>query len=125
MWNLSIPYAFKYYIDCIVQPGYVFRYDEAGHAVPMVHGKKMLCVTSRGGDYSRNSPMYLYDFQEPYLRSIFGFMGITDIQFISAQPMDIAPHLRATAVTAAVAEAESLAGSPAWTQHRLPMDIAE
>jgi FMN-dependent NADH-azoreductase len=69
--------------------------------------------------------MYSYDFQEPYLRSIFGFIGITDIQFISAQPMDIAPELRATAVAAAVAEAESLGGSPAWTQHRLAMDTAE
>ena len=115
MWNFGIPYALKYYIDCIVQPGYVFRYDEVGHVVPMVHGKRMLCVTSRGGDYSPSSPMYAYDFQEPYLTSIFGFIGITDIQFISAQPMDIAPDLRETAVAAAIAEAESLAGSLAWT----------
>jgi FMN-dependent NADH-azoreductase len=115
MWNLGVPYALKYYIDCIVQPGYVFRYDELGHVVPMVHGKRMLCVTSRGGDYSPSSPMHSYDFQEPYLRSIFAFIGITDIRFISAQPMDIAPDLRETAVAAAIAEAESLAGSPAWT----------
>ena len=30
MWNLSIPYALKYYIDAIVQPGYCFSYDEQG-----------------------------------------------------------------------------------------------
>jgi FMN-dependent NADH-azoreductase len=114
MWNFGIPYVLKYYIDCIVQPGYVFRYDEAGRVVPMVHGKRMLCVTSRGGDYSPGGPLHAYDFQEPYLRSIFGFIGISDIHFISAQPMDVTPGLRATAVATAIAEAESLAGSPVW-----------
>ena len=124
MWNLSIPYALKYYIDCIVQPGYLFRYDEAGHVVPMVNGKRMLCVTSRGGDYSPDSPMHPYDFQEPYLRSIFGFVGVTDLQFISAQPMDVAPYLRETALAAAVAQVEILAGSPGWAQQRVLADPA-
>jgi FMN-dependent NADH-azoreductase len=122
MWNLGIPYALKYYIDCIVQPGYLFRYDEAGHVVPMVNGKRMLCVTSRGGDYSTNSPMHSYDFQEPYLRSIFGFVGVTDLQFISAQPMDVAPDLRETALAAAVAQVEILAGSPGWAEQRVLAD---
>ena len=109
MWNLSIPYALKYYIDCLVQPGYTFGYNEAG-AYPMVLGKQMVVVTSRGGDYSPSSPMQGYDFQEPYLRAIFGFIGITDIRFINAQPMDVTPELRAGALTAAYAEAERAAG---------------
>jgi FMN-dependent NADH-azoreductase len=109
MWNLSIPYALKYYIDCLVQPGYLFRYDEAGHVVPLVHGKKMICVTSRGGDYSPASPMRAYDFQEPYLRAIFGLTGITDIDFINAEPMDVTADLRELAISAAVAAAEKLA----------------
>jgi FMN-dependent NADH-azoreductase len=114
MWNFSIPYALKYYIDCIVQPGYLFRYNEMGQVVPMVSGKRMVCVTSHGGDYSAGSPMQQYNFHEPYLRTIFGFVGVTDVEFISAQPMDITPDLREAAITAAVERAAALAGSSAW-----------
>jgi len=120
MWNFSIPYALKYYIDCIVQPGYVFRYDEDGRVVPLVLGKRMVCITSRGGDYSATGPLHRYDFQEPYLRAIFGFIGITDVSFITAQPMDVTPALREAAVEAATSQAISLATATAtdwaaWT----------
>ena len=110
MWNLSIPYALKYYIDCIVQPGYLFRFGESGYPEPLVHGKRMVCVTARGSDYSANSPIHALDFQEPYLRSIFGFVGITDIDFVRVQPTDI-PGLREAAVAAALSEAHSLAAT--------------
>ena len=114
MWNLSIPYALKYYIDSIVQPGYLYKYNEQGQPVGLVHGKKMICLTSRGGDYSAKSPFHAYDFQEPYLRAIFGFVGITDIHFINAQPMDITPELREAAIAVAIEEARSLATNSAW-----------
>lgn len=114
MWNFSIPYALKYYIDCIVQPGYMYKYNEMGQAVPLVLGKKMVCITSRGGDYSMGSPFHTYDFQEPYLRAIFGFIGITDMHFINAQPMDITPALRQIASAAAIKEASSLAANSDW-----------
>ena len=114
MWNFSIPYALKYYIDCIVQPGYVFRYNEIGQAVPMVHGKKMIVVSSRGGDYSPGSPMNTFDYQEPYLRAIFGFIGVTDIEFITAQPMDITPEIREKALGVAIDHAKMLASRPDW-----------
>src|SRR5829696_2416343 len=114
MWNFSIPYALKYYIDCIVQPGYLYRYDEQGRPVPLVLGKRMVCITSRGGDYSATSPLHSYDFQEPYLRAIFGFIGITDVSFINAQPMDVSPALREAAVEAAMSQAVSLATATDW-----------
>lgn len=114
MWNLSIPYALKYYIDCILQPGYVFRYDETGRAVPLVLGKKMVISSTRGGDYSAGGPMHAYDFQEPYLRAIFGFIGITDVEFVSAQPMDVSPELRDAALTAAIERARGLAAGADW-----------
>jgi FMN-dependent NADH-azoreductase len=114
MWNLSIPYALKYYIDCIVQPGYLFRYDATGQVVPLVLGKKMLCVSARGGDYSAGSYLHAYDFQQPYLRAIFGFVGITDIEFIDIQPTDVTPDLRDAAVTAALAQATASAASAGW-----------
>ena len=115
MWNFGIPYALKYYIDCIVQPGYVFTYNDEGRAVPLVLGKRMVCITSRGGDYSATSPLHSYDFQEPYLRAIFGFIGITDVDFINAQPMDITPALREAAAEAAMTRAVRLATTTDWT----------
>ncbi len=120
MWNFGIPYALKYYIDCIVQPGYVFGFNEVGMPVPMVLGKKMVCVTARGGDYSPSSPMHAYDFHEPYLRSIFGFIGITDLQFISLQPTDIS-SLREAAFASAMGQARSLASSADWSPSSVPV----
>jgi FMN-dependent NADH-azoreductase len=114
MWNFSIPYALKYYIDSIVQPGYLFTYNEQRQPVGLVHGKRMICVTSRGADYSDKSPFHAYDFQESYLRAIFGFVGIRDMHFINAQPVDITPHLREVAIAAAIEEARSLASNSEW-----------
>ena len=87
MWNFSIPYVLKYYIDIIVQPKYLFRYTDNGPE-GLAKNKKMVLITSRGGDYSAASPFHAYDYQEPYLRAIFNLVGITDITFINAQPMD-------------------------------------
>lgn len=87
MWNFGIPYLLKQYLDIIVQPKYLFRYTDKGPE-GLLKDKKMLIVTSRGGDYSEGSPSRAYDLQEPYLRTVLGFVGLTDITFINAQPMD-------------------------------------
>lgn len=91
MWNFGIPYALKHYIDIIVQPKYLFRYTEKG-VEGLVKGRKMVVIASRGGDYTSEA-MRMYDTQEPYLRTIFGFVGINDITFIIAQPMNMGPEL--------------------------------
>ncbi|MEV6598741.1 NAD(P)H-dependent oxidoreductase [Actinoplanes sp. NPDC051346] len=109
MWNFSIPYALKYYIDAIVQPGYLFAYDDSGVPSGLCGGKKLVCVTSRGGDYSLGGPMNAYDMQEPYLRTIFGFVGITDIEFVNVQPMDMGPARREAAILDGVSAARRLA----------------
>jgi FMN-dependent NADH-azoreductase len=122
MWNFGIPYVLKYYIDCIVQPGYVFRFNEGGMVVPMVTGKSMVCVTARGGDYSPGSPLNPYDFQQPYLRAIFGFIGIADIHFINLQPTDVTTR-RETARASALAQAHALAAS--WSAPPALSDVIE
>lgn len=114
MWNFSIPYALKYYIDAIVQPGYMFRYNELGQAEGLVTNKKMICITSRGGDYSPESPFHVFDFQEPYLRAIFGFIGISDMTFINANTMDITPHIRQQSIDRAMTEVRQLVASINW-----------
>jgi FMN-dependent NADH-azoreductase len=87
MWNFSIPYKLKQYIDIIVQPKYLFRYTQDGGVEGLIKGKRMAVVASRGGDYT-TVPMSAMDYQEPYLRAVFGFCGLTEIDFVVAQPMD-------------------------------------
>jgi FMN-dependent NADH-azoreductase len=92
MWNFSIPYTLKHYIDVIVQPKYLFRYTASG-VEGLAKNKKMVVAASRGGDYSPGSTARASDLQEPYLRTIFGFVGIADISFLIAQPMNMGPEL--------------------------------
>jgi FMN-dependent NADH-azoreductase len=69
----------------------------------------MIVVTSRGGDYSEN-PAKNFDQQEPYLRTAFGFVGISDLNFIHAQPMDAAgPDVREQKIQAAIQKIKELA----------------
>ncbi len=85
MWNFNIPYRPKQYIDVIVQPGLTFSYSaEKGYA-GLVTGKPLLLVLARGGNYGPGNPSETYDFQETYLRGIFGFIGFTDIKTIYVQ----------------------------------------
>ena len=112
MWNFGLPHQLKHWIDCIVQPGYTFSF-EGGYPSPLVHGTSMVCITSRGSDYSPSGPMGAYDIQEPYLRAIFGFIGVTDSEFVHAQPLDH-PVLREQAHADAMEAVEKLASAPRW-----------
>jgi FMN-dependent NADH-azoreductase len=113
MWNFSIPYALKYYIDAILQPGYLFRYLPDGTPEGLVKNRKMIVVTSRGGDYS-TPYMKPFDFVEPYLRTIFGFCGLTDVTFFNAQPMDVSPDLRKHAQRSTIEAVRAYVASGAW-----------
>ena len=106
MWNFSIPYTLKQYIDIIVQPNYLFRYTKTG--VEGLAKGKMAIITSRGGDYTTPQTRSA-DFQEPYLRLIFGFIGITDITFIIAQPTDMGKELQSQRIQEAQARAKEIA----------------
>ena len=108
MWNFTVPYRLKHYIDIIMQPGVLFRFTENG-VEGLARNKKMYCITSRGSDYGKDSPMHQLDFQEPYLRAIFGMAGIHDINFINAQPMDYTPELTQLQLERAKSEARSMA----------------
>ncbi|MBN3926126.1 FMN-dependent NADH-azoreductase [Nostoc sp. NMS4] len=87
MYNFNIPSTFKAYIDQIVRANRTFAVDAQGFR-GLVEGKKAVIITARGGDFSPTSPAAPYDFQEPYLRTIFGFIGLTDIQFINANSLN-------------------------------------
>ena len=83
MYNFSIPAVLKSYIDCIVRPRRTFVVEGSSFK-GLVTGKKLLFITARGSDFRPGSSFAPLDFQEPYLRTVFDFIGLTDIQFINA-----------------------------------------
>jgi FMN-dependent NADH-azoreductase len=103
MYNFNVPSTFKAYIDQIVRAGKTFAVGPNGFE-GLVKDRKALFITSSGGAYTAGTPMALYNFQEPYLRVIFGFIGLTELQFVAADSMnlglDAAAHSRERAESA-------------------------
>ena len=86
MWNFSIPYPLKHYIDLICQPGLTFRVDARGGYVGLVTGKPLQLVLASGGSYPAGFPLETHgtatDFQRPYLEHVARFIGFDDIRAI-------------------------------------------
>lgn len=101
MYNFSIPANFKAYLDQIVRVGRTFSVEADGSYKGLVQGKKLLIITARGGSYPKDTPYFAYDMQEPYLRLIFGFMGITDVEVIHADNLMGGDDARQQSLTAA------------------------
>jgi len=101
MYNFSIPSQLKAWIDRIAVKGKTFRYTENGPE-GLAKGKKVIIVSARGGIYSAGSQAAAMDFQENYLRSVFGFLGITDIEFVRAEGLNYGPAQREQAMSAAL-----------------------
>lgn len=89
MYNFSIPSALKAYIDQIVRIGRTFNFkpeNAANPYIPLVLGKKMFIVAARGGSgFGVGGKSEILNYQTPYLATIFGFMGVTDIEFIELE----------------------------------------
>jgi FMN-dependent NADH-azoreductase len=99
MYNFSIPSQLKAWIDRIAAAGRTFKYTETG-PVGLAGGKKVLIASSRGGVYS-NEQGRLMDFQEDYLKTVMGFVGIDDVHFIRAEAVNMGQDKRDTAIHAA------------------------
>ena len=85
MYNFAIPAALKAWIDHVVRAGKTFRYTSSGpEGLLAGKNKKVLAIIASGGSYVEGTGFSALDYEVPYLRFIFGFMGITDIQFIQA-----------------------------------------
>jgi len=80
MYNFGLPSTLKAWIDHVVRAGRTFSHSANG-VEGLVKGKKAILVLARGGVYSEG-PYKPFDFQEPYLRAILGFIGITDVEVV-------------------------------------------
>lgn len=86
IYNLSIPAALKAWIDQIVRVGRTFNIGASGYE-GLVRGKRVIVIVASGGDFRPGSPAAAYNFAEPYLRAIFGFIGITQVEFVYAHSL--------------------------------------
>ncbi|MBC8158488.1 MAG: FMN-dependent NADH-azoreductase [Alphaproteobacteria bacterium] len=84
MHNFGVTSALKTWIDHIARAGKTFKYTEAG-PVGLLGNRKVYVLGARGGGYSQNSPAHAMDEQEPYLKTVLGFMGLNDVTFIHAE----------------------------------------
>jgi FMN-dependent NADH-azoreductase len=83
MYNFSVPASFKAYIDQIVRVGQTFTRTNSGFE-GLLTGRKATVIASSGGVYRAGTPAASLNLQEPWIRTIFGFIGVTDVDFIVA-----------------------------------------
>lgn len=107
MYNFSIPSQLKAWIDRIAQVGRTFKYTDKGPQ-GLAGGKTVIIASSRGGVYSTNPALVGLDHQESYLRTLFGFVGVTDIRFVRAEGVAMGDAAKAQALDAAVVTIEAL-----------------
>jgi FMN-dependent NADH-azoreductase len=105
MHNFSVPSVLKLWIDQIARAGKTFSYAD-GAPKGLLIGKKATFIIATGGNYDAQTQMASFNFVEPYLRSLFGFLGVTDATFLTAggtmalnygqdRETFLAPHLQA------------------------------
>jgi len=105
MHNFGVPSVLKLWIDQISRVGKTFSYDN-GTPKGLLVGKKATFIIATGSFYDAQTQMASFNFVEPYLRSVFGFLGVTDATFLTAggtaalnyggdREAFLAPHLEA------------------------------
>jgi FMN-dependent NADH-azoreductase len=100
LYNFSVPSQLKAWLDRIVVKGKTFSYDERGPQ-GLAGGKQVVLAVARGGFYGPQSPMAAWEHAETYLRALFGFLGVTDLEVVIAEGLNVGPEQRAQALAAA------------------------
>jgi len=96
MYNFGIPSTLKAWIDRLAVAGKTFQYTASG-VEGLAGGKKIIVASTRGGFHQQSGG----DFQEPYLRYMFGFFGITDVEIVRAEGLAVSPEQRTEGMAAA------------------------
>lgn len=111
MWNFSIPWHMKRWIDCVVQPRLTFEFT-GGSFRGLLGGRSAVILTTRDGLYSKGMAMEKFDFEVPYLRAILNFMGLDPIHEVVAEPMAMGgPEAMKAALSKACDQARELAAT--------------
>lgn len=103
MYNFGVPVQLKTWIDAIARAGVTFRYTENGPE-GLIKGKKVYLALARGGIY-RDTPN---DSQVPYLKTVLGFLGMTDIECVYAEGLAMGEEAAVQAFASAEAQLDEL-----------------
>jgi FMN-dependent NADH-azoreductase len=103
MYNFTVPSQLKSWFDHVARAGVTFRYTAQG-PVGLLTGKRAVLVTTRGGRH-RGAPE---DHVVPYVRTMLGFLGITDVEVVYAEGLAIGEAERASALAEAAARIDAL-----------------
>ena len=109
MYNFSVPTTLRAWFDHVLRAGVTFKYAD-GAVRGLLGGKRVIVIESRGGLYSEG-PAQAVDFQEPYLRHLLGFIGITDVTFVHAEKIGYGPEARTASLEAAKAKISEVVGA--------------
>jgi FMN-dependent NADH-azoreductase len=107
MYNFTIPSQLKAWIDRILVAGQTFKYSAQG-VEGLAGNKRVIIAISRGGFYGAGTPAAAREHLETYLRSVFGFIGVKNLEFISADGTKVGPEHREKAVASALHAATNL-----------------
>ena len=100
MYNFGIASQLKAWIDRIAVAGRTFRYTANGPE-GLAGGKRVIIASSRGGFYGEDTAGAAMDFQETYLRALFAFLGITEVEFVRAEGVAVSAEHKDHALSAA------------------------
>lgn len=101
LYNFTIPSQLKAWIDRILVAGKTFRYGADGRPEGLAGNKRVILAIARGGFYGPSSPAAAFEHAETYLRTAFGFIGVTNLEVIVAEGVAIGPEQREAAIAAA------------------------
>jgi FMN-dependent NADH-azoreductase len=101
MYNFTLSSQLKSWIDRILVAGKTFRYSAAGPE-GLAGNKRVIIAVSRGGLYGPGAPAAAMEHVESYLRGVFGFIGVTNLEFIVAEGLLLSPEQRVKSIDAAL-----------------------
>ena len=107
LYNFTVSSLLKAWVDRILVVGKTFRYTAAG-AEGLAGGKRVILTIARGGFYGPGTPHQAFEHAETYLRTVFGFIGITNPEVIVAEGIAIGPEQREKSVKKALDEVAAL-----------------
>jgi FMN-dependent NADH-azoreductase len=107
MYNFTIPSQLKAWIDRVLVAGKTFKYGAQG-VEGLAGNKRVIIAISRGGFYGAGQPSAVGEHLETYLRYVFGFIGIANLEIIVAEGVQIGPEHREKALESALTAATNL-----------------
>lgn len=113
MYNFGMPSTLKAWFDHVLRARVTFRYTEDGPE-GLLNGKRAIVIETRAGVYSEG-PASAMDSQEPHIRTLLGFMGITDVRFVRVEGLAFGEEAASKAIEAARAELDQV------VEHALPL----